>query len=149
MKRDVIISIKGVQADRGERDNIELITEGTLYRKKDKYYISYVESEVTGLSGRTTLKVEDQKVTMVRTGKTGTQMVFEQGKRYLSHYDTGFGIFNIGVNTQSIKNNIGDCGGSLKVRYTIDINNELATSSSFHISVKEALPVNAEHNTVS
>ena len=55
MKKDVLISLKGHQryVD-GEKDYIEFVTEGTFYTKKDKYFITYNESEITGLDGTTT-----------------------------------------------------------------------------------------------
>ena len=54
MKKDVIISLVGTQENDGEKDKIELITEGSMYKKGDSYYITYKESQLTGMEGTTT-----------------------------------------------------------------------------------------------
>ena len=64
MKKDVIITIRGLQTfeDTGE-DNVELVTNGRFYNKGGCYYVSYKESELTGLGNTTTftqkLKFQD------------------------------------------------------------------------------------------
>ena len=70
MKKDVLISIKGVQRVEGQEEVIELMTVGNLYKKKDSYYLSYEETEATGFGGsKTTLRLEqDGRVTMLRSG---------------------------------------------------------------------------------
>ena len=45
MKKDVIISIKGLQQmDDPETDEITLTTEGRFYRRSGSYYLTYEES---------------------------------------------------------------------------------------------------------
>lgn len=68
-------------------DHINLITAGRLYRRNGKYFISYEESELTGMEGtRTTLKLEDRQVTMTRTGTHPAQMLFAEHKRHVGLY---------------------------------------------------------------
>ena len=47
MKKDVIISIKGTESviEDNDTDNIELVTEGKYYKKGNKHYLSYFDSE--------------------------------------------------------------------------------------------------------
>ena len=73
MKKDVIISIRGLQESQGEsEDPITLVTAGRFYRKNGLYYISYDETELTGLEGtRTTVKVGPDTVKVIRTGCFG------------------------------------------------------------------------------
>ena len=70
MSKDVIINVKGTQIDTSSDTNtLELITEGKYYQKGNNYYITYKESEVTGMLGTTTtLKVGDGVVTLMRFG---------------------------------------------------------------------------------
>lgn len=149
MKTDVIISIKGTQKTDAASDCVEFITEGTLDAEQNKYFISYAESEVTGLSGNTTLLIEEGRVIMTRTGDNSSHMIFEEGVRHLSHYDTGFGVFNVGVNTHSIGSTIGADGGELRVKYSIEINNEYTGMNTFFITVKGAEPTNDKFDTIS
>ena len=37
MKKDVVITIKGIQTVDGEQDTVELTTLGSFYRKKETY----------------------------------------------------------------------------------------------------------------
>ena len=56
-KTDALITVHGKQTlDDPEAEDISLVTQGRFYRRKDCYYISYDETEVTGMTGtRTTV----------------------------------------------------------------------------------------------
>ena len=85
MKKDVIITIRGLQTfeDTGE-DNVELVTNGRFYNKGGCYYVSYKESELTGLGNTTTtVKIEKDKVTVIRFGDLESHMIFEEGQKHI------------------------------------------------------------------
>ena len=106
MDNNVIISIKGMQSlDGAENETVELVTEGTLIRDGDgEYTISYQESEVTGMEGTlTTFQIERGRVTLLRIGEFNSQMVFEEGRRHLSMYDTPYGALSVGINTRKMR----------------------------------------------
>jgi uncharacterized beta-barrel protein YwiB (DUF1934 family) len=140
MKKDVLISIKGVYNSEDDRDVIELFTKGTYYKRGGKYHISYDESEATGFEGsRTTLTVDDQdKVTLLRSGKTRSQLIVERGVRHQCHYDTGMGDIILGVLGSSIRSSLGDAGGDLEVKYSLDLNSALASENEMYVNVKES-----------
>ena len=123
VKKDVIISIKGLQQDpEGESDTITLVTAGRYYRKNDHYYISYEESELTGLQGtRTTLRVSPDTVRVIRTGECPSELLFETGKRNLSLYHTEYGDLSVVISTRSIRSTLTDDGGELNVSYAVEI----------------------------
>ena len=104
MEKDVIISIKGTQKyDGGEPGAVELVTAGRLAQDEAGYTLSYQESELTGLEGTmTTIQVEGEQVTLMRVGEFNTQMVFREGRRHLSMYNTPYGAMAIGVNTRHL-----------------------------------------------
>lgn len=139
MKKDVVIKIKGVQRTEDDSDIVELLTVGRFYRKNGDYYISYEESEATGFEGsRTTLKVEgEQKVTMLRSGTSSSQLIVEKGRRHQCHYDTGYGALTMGVSGDKIISNLSDEGGELNFQYTLDINASMASENEVFINVKE------------
>lgn len=150
MKQNVIISIQGTQlCELDEPQQVEFITEGTLCQKQGHYYLVYQESEMTGLSGLTTLKVEPKRITLSRNGAGGTHLIFEQGQKFVGHYDTGVGVFNVGVVTQSLRQNIDTHGGELTVSYTLEINNELTCRNTFYINVREAGKPHVQPHSVS
>lgn len=139
MKKDVMISIKGVQKSEGDRDVVELMTIGNFYKRNNNYYITYEESEATGFQGaKTTLKVEgDRRVTMIRSGSNRSQLIIENGTRHQCYYDTGYGSWTVGVSGSSIVSQLTDQGGNLTLRYSLDINTALASENELYIQVEE------------
>ena len=142
MKKDVLISIKGIYSSEDDRDVIELFTTGTYYKKDGCYYICYDESRATGFEGsKTTLKVEQEKmVTLNRSGTANSQLIVEQGVRHQCHYDVGCGDLMVGVLGSRIKSSLNDEGGDLEVRYSLDINSMYASENEMYIHIKESAP---------
>lgn len=140
MKKDVIITIKGLQSyEDQEDDRVELVTRGNFYQKDEDYYITYKESELTGLgSTTTTVKVEPERVTVLRFGDTRTHMIFEEGQKHISYYDTAAGALTVGISTRRIQKRLSDQGGQLMIDYAMEINNSLTGENAFDISVREA-----------
>lgn len=144
LKKDVIISIKSSQQNESDSDSIELVTEGRFYKLDGSYYISYKESELTGMDGRTTLKVdkEDGTVVMSRTGGHAAHMVFQHRQKHFTHYDTGYGVFNMAVTTRNLQVDIGEqpVEADLLLKYTLDINDRYVSTNTIQLHVKEANP---------
>lgn len=141
MKKQAVVSIKSVQQycdfDDSEPDEIALITNGSFYKKNKKYYLIYDETEYSGMGDtKTTLKIDKDIVTLIRTGASPSQMIFEENEHHVGLYNTPFGSYTIGVKTKSIENNITDLGGSLKLLYDIDLNCEKTGTNTFHIEIK-------------
>lgn len=140
MKKDVIITIKGLQSfEDTDNDSVELVTSGRFYEKNGNYYISYKESELTGLGNTTTtVKVEKNKVTVMRFGDLETHMIFEEGKKHISYYDMGFGALTVGISTKSINKSLSDLGGQMKIDYAMEINNAVAGESALCMDIRAA-----------
>lgn len=140
MEKSVIISIQGTQVDtEGEREVIEFVTKGSLEgNQEDGYALFYEESELTGMEGTvTTFQIGKEQITMLRSGSVNSEMIFQEGQRHVSLYDTGFGGLMIGVNTQKAQANLGKDGGSVELRYVIEVENTVVGENSFHIQVRE------------
>lgn len=144
MTDNVIISIKGKQlyAESGP-DEMELVTSGVLKRdSRGGFLVSYQESELTGLEGTTTkLHVHGGRVTLLREGGVNSQMVFEEGRRHLSMYETPYGELSIGVNTKRMRSTLGEAGGDLEIDYAIEIDNLVAGQNLFRMNVKKHPPL--------
>ena len=140
MEKDVVISIKGMQKyDNTDPDVIELVTEGRLTREGNSYTLSYQESELTGLEGTlTTIQVDGEQITLMRMGEFTSQMVFQEGRRHLSMYNTPYGAMAIGVNTRHLLADLNDQGGDIEIDYAIEIDHAIAGRNVFQIQVKEA-----------
>ena len=139
MEKEVVISIKGMQQYEGALpDAVELVTAGRLARDGTGYTLSYQESELTGLDGTlTTIQVDGEQVTLMRVGEFNSQLVFQEGRRHLSVYNTPYGAMSVGVHTRHLLAEMGDQGGDIEVDYSIEVDHALAGRNIFRISVKE------------
>ncbi len=140
MQKDAVISVRGVQKyDNAQSDTVELVTEGRLERQDGVYILTYLESEMTGMGEtQTTITVDGDQVTLVRSGQFNSQMVFQEGRRHLSMYNTPYGAIAIGVNTRHLLVELSDQGGDIEVDYAIEVDNAVAGRNVFQINVKEA-----------
>ena len=137
MHDNVIISIKGKQVNENGPDEMELVTEGRMICNDKGVLVSYQESELTGLQGTTTmLRINGPVVTLLREGTVNSQMVFEEGRRHLSMYETPYGSMSVGINTRRVTNTIGESGGDLEIDYAIEIDNLMVGRNFFSMNVK-------------
>lgn len=139
MEKSVIISVKGNQNTDEDAGKLELITEGRYYRQDNAYFVTYRESEVTGMEGTvTTLKIADGIVTLVRTGSVNSQFIFERGQKHVSYYDTSYGAFIVGVLATDVNIKVDDKGGEIRVGYQLEIDNNSSGTNDFHMFIREA-----------
>jgi len=136
LKKDAMISIKGIYNTDGSPDTIELLTCGRFYRRNNSYWLSYEESETTGFEGyKTTLHIEPDKVTMRRSGLSESQLIVQKGTRHQCLYDTGFGSITVGVNGRTVNSTLDDNGGTVDFSYSMDINTALTSENRVIIKV--------------
>ena len=137
---DFTISILGSQTSPGsEEEEFELITEGKFEREGEKTEISYLDSETTGFAGsQTTFIVEPEKITLTRDSWYGGDMVFEESKKHHFLYQTPFGSLTMGIATERVSSELGENGGSLQIKYALDVDNVVISRNSFNITIKPA-----------
>ena len=138
MKQDVVLSVRGRQCyENQEPEIIELVTEGTMELRNGGWEIVYQESELTGLEGVTTLfRVEPGKVTLKRTGKLHSEMVFQEGLVHESLYQMAFGALMISVKATSVFFDIVSDGGVIDLVYDISIENTQAGVIDYHLDIR-------------
>ncbi len=137
MKIPVFLSIRGRQAYMDqEPDVIELVTEGTMEFRDDGWDICYEESDLTGLSGvTTTFRVESGKITLSRTGRLNSQMIFEEGSDHTSLYQMDFGALMITVRATRIFAQLGEGVGMIDLVYNIDIEQSATGTVDYHLEI--------------
>ncbi len=140
MEKEIIIAINGLQSYEGqEPDSVELVTSGTLSQDGEVVTITYEESELTGMeSTTTTMKIEPECVTIMRFGQTRSHMVFQEGQKHLSYYDTPYGSLTVGVKTNRIIKKLGEHSGRIEIYYAMEINSALAGENSFCLKFHDA-----------
>lgn len=140
MKKDVLIRIHGCQYVEGEKDVTDIATVGSLERDDSGYTLCYQESEPSGMEGsEMTVRVEsDKKVTLTRRGSFNSQMILEKGTRNICHYNTPYGGVVFGIFAETVHTDVTDNGGEVRLNYTIDVNNDLASKNEINIKIREA-----------
>lgn len=137
MKIPVMLSLRGQQSYQDqEPDIIELVTEGTMEFRNNCCEICYEESDLTGLAGvMTRFCVEPGRVTLQRTGKLNSEMIFEEGTSHTSLYQMEFGALMITVCAERIFAQLGTSGGVIDLIYKIEIEQTTAGTVDYHLEI--------------
>ncbi|HSQ33618.1 MAG TPA: DUF1934 domain-containing protein [Peptostreptococcaceae bacterium] len=134
----IMIKIKSEQINEyGEKDTMEFISEGKLYTKNNNIYLTYEESEITGMENTTTtIKIQNNEVVIKRFGKNNSTMVFDKYKKYISKYETAQGNFNMEIITGDINIDIKEENKiKIYINYQIRIDGLFEGNNTININV--------------
>lgn len=141
MTKDVLVSVKGLQYSLGEDDDqrIETINRGKYYVRNQKSFVTFDElQEGTDVVTSTMIKFDKNVCEVTKKGALSTHMVFESGKKNLTNYQTPFGSFVIGIDTNTITINETKDRIVLSVSYKMDINYEFLADCVIDIVISSA-----------
>lgn len=138
MTQTVTLSLRGEQSYPGQDpDVIELVTEGTLEDIEDGWKLCYEESDLTGLAGvNTTFQIQGKTVTLIRSGKLNSQMVFEEGVPHDSLYEMEFGALMLTVCAIRVETNLTQAGGTIDLKYSIEVEQNAAGMIDYHLDIE-------------
>ena len=138
MKQSVVLSIIGRQSYLDQDpEQLELVTEGILEDRGNSWVLSYEETELTGMAGvTTTFIVEPDKITLKRTGKLNSQMVFQEGVSHDSLYEMEFGALMISVCANRVMADICHDGGMIDLIYTIELEQTASGMIDYHLDIR-------------
>ena len=92
---------------------------------------------MTGMENtRTTLKVEPGRVEIIRTGKNHSRLCFQEGLRHESLYRTPYGLLQLATVTHHLVTHMGQEGGTLEIRYQVELEGQLASENHLQIEVR-------------
>lgn len=136
--QDVVLTIRGRQLyDDQEPEVVELVTEGTLEKLDDGWNICYDESTLTGLEGvKTSFMLQPGKITLTRSGRLQSQMIFQVGILHESLYRMEFGAMLIGVCAIDLDYSMSEDGGTVELAYRIDIEHSAGGIVEYFLDVK-------------
>lgn len=135
---NVDIHVVGIQRDcDGESDNIEIKTEARYCEKKNSTYLIYDESEITGMEGsKTKLRIEEDRIVMMRSGSVETKMEFVEGDKTDVVYKCPHGIFNMDVKTDEISvERFEDKISNISIKYTMCFDGGYETENCLYIKI--------------
>ena len=137
-RKKVLLTVTGVTSDFGETDDaLRLTTVGTLTKEKDaSWKLRYEESQPdTNEKRKVTMTMDRGVVTMARDGSWGTNMVFQQGRRFETSYNTPFGAFGMGIFPTQVNYTVDDDGaGEIALKYQLDIQGQFTSVNDLKIS---------------
>lgn len=138
-EENAIIKLKTIYHGQDGDDQTELLTKG-IYRKKGNLsQIVYQDSEATGFYDCETKLTANgnDSITILRRGhKVGSDLIVQCNKKLYSKYDTPMGSICIGITGSLIDNHLNENGGSLNMKYTIDMNGSLVSENEITITVE-------------
>jgi uncharacterized beta-barrel protein YwiB (DUF1934 family) len=139
LTKDVIITIKGIQTDMFESEEIEVVTTGKYVEKNNKIYITYIDSNIDkDKDTKTTIKLEENQISILRFGGVNSHMVFEKEKTHITHYQTPYGVFEINTFTKEINVDKQENSMDINVNYNLSINHMSMGTNTFTIKVTNA-----------
>ena len=125
-----------------KEDSVEILTEGTMYRKNDARYISYEESEEAGLADTHTLvKLSDGSIRIRRYGRgdddDGMDMTLEPGILNITRYQIPMmSTVSLGVYTNRLDEDLDEEGyGKISVDYRIRFDQYFSRRNILEIEV--------------
>lgn len=137
MKKNVLISIVGLQYEIDKDDPIEVITVGEYYLRNGKHYLNYDEiSEDNDGVTSCTMKIVDKQVNIIKRGTANVNMVFEEGSKNTTMYQTPFGELQVGILANRVNIVEKEDNITVEIDYALDINYSHVSECSIKIQIK-------------
>lgn len=136
--KDIVIKINSNICAEGEEPHLmEMTMPAKLYKKSDYLYISYEETELTGMEGdKTVLKLKGDIITMTRFGSNPSTMVFQENESYETDYTTPYGTFKMENIVSKLTMAIGEDGsGHLEIEYELMITGVTKSDNILRIEI--------------
>ena len=135
MNREVSVTISGLHSSDGE--NLASKVKGEYFLRNGTHYCVYQEQE-EGFEQTTkcTIKIKGRSLEMIRQGLLRTHMVFEEGVKHMTGYQTPYGQMELGVETKSVRVlETEDCIRAV-VEYTLEADGAYLSDSKIDITIK-------------
>lgn len=137
--KKVLVKVKGTQGVDGENAVIELATEGTLREFEGDYIITYSEDPTeSGNKTKTQLTIQKSgTVILDRRGDLNSRLIITEGERNNCLYAIPQGSLTLGIYGKEVKSDMTECGGRVKMVYSIDMNLQPLSDNEVEILVEE------------
>ena len=127
MNKDVLIHVRGLQLMEtdDEQEPIEIVVPGQYYFRNGSHYLRY--EEMLDDSAQTTvnyIKMSSEGVEIRKQGQVNVHIVFEQGKKNKTFYNTPYGTLQMGIAATGLELKESEDDIQMKVDYALDMNEE-------------------------
>lgn len=121
-EKSVDITIQTLQHRPEATETLRQKAEGTLRREGESWLLRYREGEDSGLGDTVaTLRLEEGRAVLERTGETVSRMVFQVGEPYACRYATAYGELSMTVKTLRLEWELSGAGGKVFLIYKLQL----------------------------
>lgn len=127
MNKDVLIHVRGLQMMETDdaQEPIEIIVPGQYYFRNGSHYLRYEEMlDDTAETTVNYIKMSPNGVEVRKQGQVNVHMVFEEGKKNKTFYNTPYGTLQMGISATGLELKESEDGIQMKVDYALDMNEE-------------------------
>ncbi|WP_036746751.1 DUF1934 domain-containing protein [Paenibacillus sp. UNC451MF] len=129
MKTAVSVNIESYSEDQRVQQQVD----GDLYQKGDHYYLRYEESDPEMSGTMTTIKLERERIRLLRSGNVRSELTFVQGQSCRGVYEMPQGTLQMHTLTNSLIMEL--TGGLGTVDWSYDLYVLGEKSGSFRLKV--------------
>ena len=127
MNKDVLIHVRGLQMMETDdaQEPIEIVVPGQYYSRNGSHYLRYEEMlDDTAETTVNYIKMSPNGVEVRKQGQVNVHMVFEEGKKNKTFYNTPYGTLQMGISATGLELKESEDGIQMKVDYALDMNEE-------------------------
>lgn len=127
MNKDVLIHVRGLQMMKTDdaQEPIEIVVPGQYYFRNGSHYLRYEEMlDDTAETTVNYIKMSPNGVEVRKQGQVNVHMVFEEGKKNKTFYNTPYGTLQMGISATGLELKESEDGIQVKVDYALDMNEE-------------------------
>ena len=127
MNKDVLIHVRGLQMMETDdaQEPIEIVVPGQYYFRNGSHYLRYEEMlDDTAETTVNYIKMSPNGVEVRKQGQVNVHMVFEEGKKNKTFYNTPYGTLQMGISATGLELKESEDGIQMKVDYALDMNDE-------------------------
>ena len=129
IRSNILLNVRGYQADENDNHEMELYTEGMLTCEDGKYIIEYDESELSGMENtKTSLTIDGDRLQLKRTGLVETEFVFLKSRVFAAAYETPFGMMEMSVLPTQVLSELSCEKGNIDLEYVIRVGDQQAVN---------------------
>ena len=127
MNKDVLIHVRGLQMMETDdaQEPIEIVVPVQYYFRNGSHYLRYEEMlDDTAETTVNYIKMSPNGVEVRKQGQVNVHMVFEEGKKNKTFYNTPYGTLQMGISATGLELKESEDGIQMKVDYALDMNEE-------------------------
>lgn len=141
MDKRVELTIRGLHAEDGaDGIPLETVTQAEYFKKNNNHYLFYQEKQESMESpSKCRIKFGPRLVELNRQGAVETRMVFEEGRKHMSHYSMPYGELLLGIDTKRVSLEEQEDSVRATIEYSLEINGEHQSDSRIELLVRKSI----------